>query len=136
MTIKFLPPRTARLLALVSILLAASGCASSAQNDGGSAAPTHLTTTNTHHHRAVVHHKRPARHKHRRHHHKVIVVNHHLGVPMVDVPNLVLTPGAVLTTSAARVRVSGYSTSVRDVPDSEKEAVYARYGVPHVGLPA
>ena len=28
--------------------------------------------------------------------------------------------------------VSGYSSSVRNVPDSEKEAVYARYGVPHV----
>jgi hypothetical protein len=30
------------------------------------------------------------------------------------------------------VCVSGYSSSVRDVPDSEKEAVYARYGIPHV----
>ncbi|MGI8433757.1 MAG: hypothetical protein ACR2LE_03330 [Nocardioidaceae bacterium] len=38
----------------------------------------------------------------------------------------------VLTTSAAVVCVSGYSSSVRDVPDSEKEAVYARYGIPHV----
>ena len=27
---------------------------------------------------------------------------------------------------------SGYASSVRDVPDSEKEAVYARYGIPHV----
>jgi hypothetical protein len=53
-------------------------------------------------------------------------------VPAVDVPNPALTPGAVLTTSAARVCVSGYSSSVRDVPDSEKEAVYARYGVAHV----
>ncbi len=28
--------------------------------------------------------------------------------------------------------MSGYSSSVRDVPDSEKEAVYARYHVVHV----
>ena len=28
--------------------------------------------------------------------------------------------------------VTGYSSSVRDVPDSESEAVYARYGVVHV----
>ncbi|HEX3331231.1 MAG TPA: hypothetical protein VHS27_14995 [Gaiellales bacterium] len=26
----------------------------------------------------------------------------------------------------------GYSSSVRDVPESEKDAVYTRYGVPHV----
>jgi uncharacterized membrane protein YgcG len=55
-----------------------------------------------------------------------------VGVPAVDVPNPALTLGAVLTTSAARVCVSGYSSSVRDVPDSEKEDVYAEYGVPHV----
>ena len=54
------------------------------------------------------------------------------GVPAADVPNRHLTPGAVLTRSAAVVCVSGYSSSVRDVPDSEKEAVYARYHVVHV----
>lgn len=53
-------------------------------------------------------------------------------MPAVDLANPSLTPGAVLTTSAAKVCVSGYSSSVRDVPASEKEAVYARYGVPHV----
>jgi hypothetical protein len=30
------------------------------------------------------------------------------------------------------VCTSGYASSVRDVPDSEKEAVYARYGIPHI----
>jgi hypothetical protein len=50
----------------------------------------------------------------------------------VDVPNPALTPGTVLTTSAARVCASGYASSVRDVPESEKDAVYARYGVAHV----
>jgi hypothetical protein len=74
------------------------------------------------------HHKpRPVR----RHHHATHPV-HAAGVPAEDAPNPRLTPGAVLTTSAARVCVSGYSASVRDVPDSEKAAVYAEYGVPHV----
>ena len=54
------------------------------------------------------------------------------GVPAVDVPNPRLTPGAVLTTSAARVCKPGYSESVRDVPYSEKLAVYARYRIPYV----
>jgi uncharacterized membrane protein YgcG len=65
-------------------------------------------------------------------HHEAARPVHAAGVSAVDVPNPTLTPGAVLTTSAARVCVSGYSSSVRDVPDSEKEAVYAEYGVPHV----
>ncbi len=47
-------------------------------------------------------------------------------------PDPELTPGAVLTTSAATVCVPGYASSARDVPNSEKEAAYARYGVPHV----
>jgi hypothetical protein len=53
-------------------------------------------------------------------------------VPAVDIPNPALTPGAVLTTSTARVCTPGYSASVRDVPSSENAAVYARYGIPHV----
>jgi hypothetical protein len=54
------------------------------------------------------------------------------GVPAADVPNPRLTPGAVLSTSAARICRPGYSASVRDVPYSVKLAVYARYGVPYV----
>lgn len=54
------------------------------------------------------------------------------GVPLVDVPDPGLTPGAAFHVSAATVCVSGYASSVRDVPDSEKEAVYARYGIVHV----
>lgn len=128
------PPasRIARLLALAITLLASAGCASSAQSGGGNPPPAQLTATTAHHHRAVVHHKRAARHRQRRDHPKPVVVTHPAGVPAVDVPNLALTPGAVLTTSAARVCVSGYSSSVRDVPDSEQEAVYARYDIPHV----
>jgi hypothetical protein len=126
------PPRIARLLALAIALLAADACASSAQSDGGNPPPAQPTVTTAHHHQTVVHHKRAARHKQRRAHPKVTVVTHPAGVPAVDVPNLVLTPGAILTTSAARVCVSGYSSTVRDVPDSEKEAVYARYDIRHV----
>lgn len=54
------------------------------------------------------------------------------GVPAVDVPNRALTPGGVLTTSRARVCTPGYASSVRDVPTSESDAVYARYHVAHV----
>jgi hypothetical protein len=52
-------------------------------------------------------------------------------VPAADLPNPRLTPGVVLTTSAAAVCRPGYAARVRDVPESEKEAVYARYGVAH-----
>jgi hypothetical protein len=121
-----------RLLVVACILLAATGCASSAQSDGSSAPAAKLATTSGHHHHAVVHHKRAARQKHRRHHSTVIVATHPAGVPAVDLPNPALTPGAVLTTSTARVCASGYSASVRNVPSSENSAVYARYGIPHV----
>jgi hypothetical protein len=52
-------------------------------------------------------------------------------VPAADLPNPRLTPGVALTTSAAGVCRPGYAARVRDVPESEKEAVYARYGVAH-----
>jgi hypothetical protein len=54
------------------------------------------------------------------------------GVPVKDVPDSALTPGAIFPVAAGAVCVSGYSASVRDVPDSESERAYARYGVPHV----
>jgi hypothetical protein len=53
-------------------------------------------------------------------------------VPAVDMPNRTLTPGVALRVTAARVCTSGYAGRTRDVPSSEKEAVYARYGVEHV----
>src|SRR5207244_3208438 len=49
--------------------------------------------------------------------------------PAVSLPRQALTPGVVLTTSRARVCMSGYASSVRDVTESDKAAVYARYGV-------
>jgi hypothetical protein len=83
---------------------------------------------------------KPHRHHHQNHHHRAHgqrrkpkhVVFHVRGVPAVDLPNRILTPGAILTKNTAKVCVSGYASSVRDVSESEKEAVYARYGIPHV----
>jgi hypothetical protein len=57
---------------------------------------------------------------------------HVVGVPRADLPNRHLTPGVALTTRAATVCVSGYASRVRDVPDSEKELAYGRYGVIHL----
>ena len=50
----------------------------------------------------------------------------------VDMPNRKLTPGVALHVPAAQVCTSGYAGRTRNVPSSEKEAVYARYGVEHV----
>jgi hypothetical protein len=68
----------------------------------------------------------------RRHHRRVVHRRRAAGVPALDMPDPALTPGAVLTTNAARVCVRGYSANLRDVPQSEKDAVYARYGVADV----
>ncbi len=47
-------------------------------------------------------------------------------------PDPALTPGVGLPVGTARICQSGYASSVRDVPESEKDEVYARYGVAHV----
>lgn len=45
-------------------------------------------------------------------------------------PDLACTPGAIITTATkAKICVSGYSSSVRNVPTSEKSQVYAEYGI-------
>ena len=44
-------------------------------------------------------------------------------------PDPRLSPGATLPVTAAQVCVVGYSASVRAVPDSEKRAVFAEYGI-------
>ena len=54
------------------------------------------------------------------------------GVAAAEVPRHRLTSGVVATTSTARVCTPGYASSVRDVPDSEAEQVYARYGIAHI----
>lgn len=44
-------------------------------------------------------------------------------------PDPQLTPGDVLTTDAKIICVSGYTKTVRDVPQSLKNQVYRQYGV-------
>jgi hypothetical protein len=53
-------------------------------------------------------------------------------VPAIDVPRRSLTPGAAFAVGTARICVSGYSASVRNVAQTEATAVYDRYGVAHV----
>ena len=55
-----------------------------------------------------------------------------LGVSAAAIPSHRLTPGVSLRVGAAAICVPGYSAHVRDVPQSESDAVYARYGVVHV----
>jgi hypothetical protein len=111
-------------VAAVAAVLAA-GCASGTAT-GGSSARAQPAAASRHH--SPVHH---AARRRRARHHRVHVParRHERGIPGVDMPNPALTPGVALTTSTARVCVRGYSASVRDVPEAEKAAVYARYGV-------
>jgi hypothetical protein len=53
----------------------------------------------------------------------------HPHIPAVDLPNHALTPGVAFGVGTARICVPGYGASVRNVPDSEKAAVYRRYGI-------
>ena len=45
--------------------------------------------------------------------------------------NLQVTPGATFNVTIARICRPGYASNVRDVPESEKIAVYAEYGIAH-----
>lgn len=47
-----------------------------------------------------------------------------------SLPDPACTPGSVLTSSTTVVCQPNYSTSVRDVPQDLKEAVYTSYGIP------
>jgi hypothetical protein len=73
------------------------------------------------------------RHAQQHHHHaRPPAATRRNGVPAVDVPLHSLTPGAAFDVGKARICVSGYSASVRNVPQAEATAVYDRYGVAHV----
>ena len=50
------------------------------------------------------------------------------GEPLND---LRVTPGVTFHVGVATICRSGYATSVRDVPESEKNQVYAEYGITH-----
>ena len=54
------------------------------------------------------------------------------GIPAVDQPRSSLTPGVALHVGTAAICRPGYASSVRNVPSSESDAVYGRYGVTHV----
>jgi len=121
---------------LVGLLAVGSGCARGTSPSTQAAVSTPSTTAS-----AKAPAKKKARRlstglhtpKHHHHHRKRRAVAHRpAGVPVVDEPNPALTPGAAFALGRARICVSGYASSVRDVPESEKDAVYARYGVPHV----
>ena len=110
-----------RIRALICIVvLATTACSGTAATTTHVAAPT-APAQHRHRHQHAAH-----QHRHRNHRRPSRTV------PAADVPNPRLTPGSVLTTSRARVCRSGYASRVRDVPESEKAAVYARYGVPWV----
>jgi hypothetical protein len=53
-------------------------------------------------------------------------------LPGPALPNHRLTPGAHFSSGKARICVTGYSASVRNVPESAKTAVYAEYGLQRV----
>jgi hypothetical protein len=80
------------------------------------------------------HHRRTAAHRrqHRRHARHLPAVRRRPAVPAVDMPTRALTPGAALAVGRARICRSGYASAARDVPESEKDEVYVRYGVAHV----
>jgi hypothetical protein len=50
-------------------------------------------------------------------------------IPAADLPRRALTPGVALAVGRGRVCTPGYASSVRDVSESDRAAVYDRYGV-------
>jgi hypothetical protein len=115
-----------------AVCLVAAACAGGSSNAGGTASgrsQSTPTTTGTGSHSTKSHHHRHRKHRKVRRPRRAV---HIAGVPAVDLPRPALTPGGVLTTSRATVCTSGYASSVRDVPYSEKEQAYVRYGVAHV----
>lgn len=113
-------------LTLAALLATLSGCGSSGADSRSHTATTHPSSSASTTPAKRDNHPDADRPKRRKHARRLA------GVPSVDLPVRGLTPGAILTRSAAKVCVSGYSSSVRDVPESEKEAVYARYDVRHI----
>lgn len=62
-----------------------------------------------------------------------LTATHGLSTPMQNCHGATLqdsrcTPGAVLTTDTKKICVPGYTTTVRNVPQSEKDAVLKEYG--------
>ena len=103
---------------LVVVAIAAGGCRSSGHGPTA-AAPVRTASTP----------QKVQRRAHHRHHQRA---RRAARVPAVDLPNRRLTPGVALRVGAAQICRPEYASSVRNVPESEKEAVYRRYRVAHV----
>ena len=108
--------------------LGLAGCGSGSHGGGPAAAqavpgPPAKSTAAAGRVKQAAHHRRVRRRRHAR---------RHPGLPRADLPDRRLTPGVALPVSAARICISGYAGRVRDVPTSEKDAVYAEYGVADV----
>jgi hypothetical protein len=109
-----------RLQTAAALLLVTAGCTSAGVSQPASSRQSGLIKTPA-----------PARHRHHHHAHPPATAQRD-GVPAVDVPRRSLTPGVAFAVGTARICVSGYSASVRNVPQAEATAVYDRYGVAHV----
>ncbi len=111
------------MLVVLALAPTAVACASTTSASSGAPTETASVSTNTHHRKA-----------HHTAHPQVVAPTVKGGpvVPRVDLPNRALTPGGILTHSAAVVCRPGYASSVRNVPTAESDAVYARYHVAHV----
>ena len=115
--------RAAFLIAVVAVMaLLAAACADPGNDVGGVSTGGSTPAASTTHSQQPAGSK-PAKQRRRR---------HPAGVPVADMPRPGLTPGVALDVGLGRICTPGYSASVRDVPESEKTAVYHRYDVAHV----
>jgi hypothetical protein len=97
-----------------------SSSAGSPQPPSGSLAPPSVSPSAAHHRHHHQGSPAPSPTPHRPHHRQV---------PAVDYPDPSLTPGVTFAVGVTRICVSGYASSVRNVSDAEKGAVYVRYGI-------
>jgi hypothetical protein len=105
------------------VILAACSSSSTSAPQSGRRSPlsTHATSVSSPGHRKHTGStSKPKTHRARR---------SHPYVPAVDLPRYALTSGLALSVTPTQVCTPGYATSVRDVSESEKAAVYDRYGV-------
>ena len=106
--------------AVVTVALLAAACQSTSAPGHASPGPSARSTPAT---------TRAPRHRTRRRRHHHAAPARASGVPAADLPRHSLTPGVALGVGAAQICRAGYATSVRNVPSSEKQDVYASYGV-------
>jgi len=117
-------PSSLRAIVVVSLLACTSTSGSThvaASGQGPTISTTASKPTSHHHHQTSP--APPTTTPSRSRHHA------YPNIPRADFPRHALTPGVALAVSRARVCTLGYATSVRDVSDAEKAAVYGRYGI-------